>query len=223
MELKRIAKLFGILCISAAILSAGIVGAFLGHEEGNVNYSGSYFENTYVAMGLGVDEVVNATDAILLGWAYGTDNVTHTWGVGWGLYNPDCDFDNDGYVGSHDASILCYYYSGPPITAEIDIQPTTLNLKSNGANISAYITFPDYSFLDNLDIHLWSVRIDGVYATGFIGWHKVSFNRTQVREYLTSEPDYESAPKFYDLTLTVVGQVSGAPFQGSNVVTVIKG
>ncbi len=235
MELKNIAKSLVSLFIAMVIFTAGIVGALYNHENGNINYPGSYYEATYIAMGLGVDTVVNATDLILLGWAFGTNNVTNAWGVSSGLYNPDADFTGpeypsgsglypyDGKVDTYDLAYLGKNYSGPPITALVDIQPTTLNLKSSGDSVTAYITFPDYAFLNNIDIRLETVRIDGVYATGFIGWHKVAFDRAQLRDYIAGVIDYVEGVKFYDLTLTVVGNVGGPPFQGSTTITVVKG
>lgn len=60
------------------------------HEEGNVNYSGSYFESVYVEKGVGIDDYIIIIDDILMGRSYGSTS-DGPWRVGSCLYNPDAD------------------------------------------------------------------------------------------------------------------------------------
>jgi len=110
------------------------------------------------------------------------------------------------------------------INANIDIDPDTLNLKSNGQWITVYITLPGGYSAE--DIVLETVYLDGIPAAWSEiqnGVYMVKFDRATVQTYLTNEPDYESAPKFYDLTLTITGElVAGTRFEGTDTITVIK-
>lgn len=129
----------------------------------------------------------------------------------------------------------------PLITATVDIDPDTLNLKSNGKFVTAYIELPEG--FDVADIVLETVYLDGIQAitdeqydfvtdpAQYLVDHDedgilermVKFDRAEVQNTLTNEPDYDEAPKFYDLTLTVTGELAdGTPFEGSDTITVIK-
>jgi len=109
------------------------------------------------------------------------------------------------------------------ILALVDIDPDTLNLKSNGQWITAYITLPEGYNVE--DIVLETVEVEGIPAEWSEiqnGVYMAKFDRATVQSSLTNEPDHESAPKFYDLTLTVTGKVAGTPFEGSDTITVLK-
>jgi len=110
------------------------------------------------------------------------------------------------------------------ISATLDIDPDTLNLKSNGQWITAYITLPDSHSVE--DIVLETVYLDGIPAA----WSEIQddvymakFDRATVQASLTNEPDYASAPKFYDMTLAITGTlVDGTPFEGSDMIRVLS-
>ena len=55
------------------------------------------------------DGDVDIDDLILVTWALGTDP---SWphGVGWDMWNPECDFNNDGKVDVFDLYFACRYY-----------------------------------------------------------------------------------------------------------------
>ncbi len=93
----------------------------------------------------------------------------------------------------------------------IDIDPDTLNLKSKGG-FTAYITLPDgYSVAD---IDLDTVACEGAQATrGSIEGDRLiaKFNR---QELLDVEPGDE-------VEMTVIGEVAGIPFEGSDTIRVI--
>jgi len=110
------------------------------------------------------------------------------------------------------------------ILATVDIDPDTLNLKSNGQWITAYITLPEGYNVE--DIVLETVYLDGIPAV----WSEIQdgvymgkFDRATVQASLTNEPDYDSAPKFYDMTLAVTGNlVDGTPFEGRDTIRVLS-
>ncbi|MFC1965859.1 hypothetical protein ACFLWI_02785 [Chloroflexota bacterium] len=97
------------------------------------------------------------------------------------------------------------------ISATIDIDPDTLNLKSKGS-FTAYITLPDgYSVAD---IDLDTVVCEGAQATrGSIEGDRLiaKFNR---QELLDVEPGDE-------VEMTVIGKVAGILFEGSDTIRVI--
>ena len=111
-----------------------------------------------------------------------------------------------------------------PVPAAIDIDPDTLNLKSNGQWITAYITLPEGYNVE--DIVLETVYLDGISAAWSEiqnGVYMVKFDRATVQTSLTNEPDYDSTPKFYDLLLTVTGElVDGTPFEGNDTTRVLS-
>jgi len=92
-----------VLLLLAIFTTAGFIvfPAFSGppyyHEEGNVNYPGSYFESTYISRGIGVDDYITLIDGALATRAYGS-TIAWPWGIGWNEYNPDADIDGDGQV-----------------------------------------------------------------------------------------------------------------------------
>lgn len=122
------------------------------------------------------------------------------------------------------ASEIYYTKVSVAVTATVDIDPDTLNLKSNGQWITVYITLPEGYNVE--DIVLETVYLDGIPAAWSDiqnGVYMIKFDRATVQASATNEPDYESALKFYDLPLTVTGQlVDGTSFEGSDTITVIK-
>jgi len=132
------------------------------------------------------------------------------------------------------------YETIPVITATVDIDPQTLNLKSNGEFITAYIELP--AGYNVADIDLTTVQLEGIsaitdpkysfvtYPSQYLVDHDgdgimermVKFDRETVRTHLTSEPDYEETPKFYDIILKVTGKIAGTIFEGTDTIRVIK-
>jgi len=110
------------------------------------------------------------------------------------------------------------------ISATVDIAPETLNLKSNGEWITAYVTLPEGHLVESVDVNTvelvhndfllnadWGEVQDGVLM--------VKFDRGSLRDHL-GEVDVDDGDKFYDVTLTVKGEVAGTPFEGSDTITV---
>lgn len=103
--------------MSAALIMAPVIsGPPYYHEEGNVNYPGSYFESVYVDKSVGIDDYITIVDLALMARAFGTGS-EDPWGVGWNLYNPDAEITGDGIVNMRDVGQaarnwgLNYHYS----------------------------------------------------------------------------------------------------------------
>jgi len=245
MELKRTYKLL-MVSFMVSVLGVTLAAAIYYHEMGNVNYPGAYWESGREQNGIyypgytdqiegidftffGVDLAVNETDLNLLDMTYGIYNTT-TWGVGFSQYNIDCDFDLDGYVGSYDVSIIARWYGSQPINATIQISPETLNLKNNGEWLYVDILEFEYDFLESPEIIVDPATVlllvysegDGIPPIEMVSAHKFKFERIAVRNYI-QEMDYDSGDKKYDITLTLIGEVGGIPFEGFDTITVIQG
>ena len=127
----------------------------------------------------------------------------------------------------------------PPIQADVTIEPKTLNVKSNGKWISAYIELPEGYDVANIDLN--TVCLDTIPAEndpqyGFVTYpgsylmdhdgdgileRMVKFNRTAVIEYLgTYDFDDGDTGNHKLAELFVTGEVAGAPFEGSDTVRV---
>jgi len=108
------------------------------------------------------------------------------------------------------------------VQSTVDIDPDTLNLKSNGKWITGYITLPEGRNVE--DVVLETVRLDGIAAEWSDiqdGVYMAKFDRAAVQG-LTNEPDYEEETKFYELTLTIRGElIDGTPFEGTDTIRVI--
>jgi len=108
-------------------------------------------------------------------------------------------------------------------SATVDIDPDTLNLKSNGQLITAYITLPEGYSVE--DIVLETVEVEGIPAEwGEIqnGVLMVKVDRVMVQNTLTGMIDYEEGVKFYDIELTVTGELTdGTPFEGNDTIRII--
>ena len=113
-------------------------------------------------------------------------------------------------------------YSAPTaIPATIDIDPDTLNLKSNGQWITAYIELPEDCDVSDIDISTVKLNDEipaelhpteiGDYDTDGITDLMVKFNR----------PDLVAILGVGEATLTITGKVNDVPFEGSDTIRVI--
>jgi len=104
----------------------------------------------------------------------------------------------------------------PPIPAEADIEPKTLNLSSNGKWISCHIWLPeDY---DVADVNTDSILLEGQIAAAQVWVNQeqqvvtVKFSRAEVQEILEAG----------EVELTISGElVDGAKFEGTDSIRVI--
>ena len=114
-----------------------------------------------------------------------------------------------------------------PISATVDIDPDTLNLKSNGQWITAYITLPESYLVEEIDItsvelkyNNWALLADwgDVQESTLM----VKFDRIALRDHL-GETDFSEGSKFYDISLTVSGElIDGTSFEGSDTIAVLR-
>lgn len=131
--------------------------------------------------------------------------------------------DNFGLKGSIEKTIKVRTEIPPPtvVTATIDIDPDTLNLKSKGKWITAYIELPEGYTVGDIDIS--TVKLNGeisaeLHPTELSDYDEdgipdlmVKFDRQALIQLLSAE----------ESTLTITGEVNGTPFKGSDTTRVI--
>ncbi|MEM1564180.1 MAG: PKD domain-containing protein, partial [Candidatus Bathyarchaeia archaeon] len=121
------------------------------------------------------------------------------------------------------------------ITAEIDVDPDTLNLGSKGRWVTAYIEFPEG--FDVADINVSTILLNSSVSVDFnapitIGDYDndsipdlmIKFNRADVISYILANVNltelYEN--RFMTVTLTITGKLNdGTLFQGSCAIEII--
>ena len=86
-----------------------IAPAVRAHYAEGVNHPGSYFESVYIEKGIGVDDYVTMIDYAIMGRSYGTYDGMPS-GVGWGLWNPDADLCEDGFIEMMDYWAVSMYW-----------------------------------------------------------------------------------------------------------------
>jgi len=127
------------------------------------------------------------------------------------------------------------YSIGPeePIPATVNIDPDTLNLKSNGEWITAYIELSEDYSVSNIDPNsillngIVSVDAEGPVSVGDYDLDDipdlmVKFERTAIIEWLDTNDYGEDTGKYYEINLTITGTVSGTQFAGTDQVKVLK-
>jgi len=120
------------------------------------------------------------------------------------------------------------------IPAIIDLEPETLNLKSNGEWITAYIELPEGYDIADIDVStiylVDAIPIDtsapatvGDYDSDGISDLMVKFDRTAVVAYLgTGDVTEDETGTDYCEELTLTGKLTdGTPFEGSDTVRII--
>jgi predicted GH43/DUF377 family glycosyl hydrolase len=120
----------------------------------------------------------------------------------------------------------------PSIPAEVDINPETLNLKSQGKWITAHIELPEgYNVAD---INVSTIRLNdtipvdpsvptavGDYDEDTIPDLMVKSDRAAVVEYILDNVPIEG--RFVTVTLAITGKLcDGTPFQGSDTIRIIS-
>lgn len=103
------------------------------------------------------------------------------------------------------------------IEATIDIDPDTLNLKSKGKWITAYIQLPDEFDVNEIDVDTIKLHYNmgKVHAKRGVVQENIfvaKFDRSQVKELLTSQTGY------YELSVN--GEVEGKTFEGFDIIKV---
>jgi len=131
------------------------------------------------------------------------------------------------------------FTESPLIPATIDIDPDTLNLKSQGEWVTAYIELPGSCDVNEIDVSTVKlitpfgeeVSVDssapatvGDYDSNGIPDLMVKFDRATVVEYLGTVDTVDDGTGIdEDVELTITGELTGGtPFEGSDTVRVIK-
>jgi len=106
------------------------------------------------------------------------------------------------------------------IGANIDIKPDTLNLGSQGQWITVYATI-DTDDEDNIDVST-VILDDAVYAEWWEvqddGSFMVKFDRAEVITYLLDEGYVDGD----EVELTVLGELDGINFKGSDTINLVR-
>lgn len=122
----------------------------------------------------------------------------------------------------------------PKISVTTDIDPDTLNLRSRGQWITAYIELPEG--YDVNDINVSTIMLNdtvpaelkpfaiGDYDSDTVPDLMVKFDRAEVISYILANVDltqlYED--RFMTITLTITGYLNdGTPFQGSTTIRIV--
>lgn len=121
----------------------------------------------------------------------------------------------------------------PAITATVNIDPDTLNLKSNGEWITAYIELPAGHGVDDIDVS--SVKVNGTISADSsaptqIGDYDnddildlmVKFDRASVIAWLSTIDYSQDTGKSRLATLEITGKVSNLLFRGFDSVRILS-
>ena len=109
----------------------------------------------------------------------------------------------------------------------VDINPDTLNLKSNGQWITAYITLPEGYSVEDINVNTIKLKnTDELEVTADWGEVQdgilmVKFDRSALTNQLGTA-DMSDGGKFYTVTLIVTGLLDGTPFEGIDTINVLK-
>lgn len=110
LRVKITAWFLAIYLMSAVAILPAFSGPPYYHEEGNVNYPGSYYESVYIERSIGVDDYITVVDLALVARAYGTFDGLHPWGVEWGMFNPDADIHVNGMIDMNDLAFVNFFF-----------------------------------------------------------------------------------------------------------------
>ena len=157
---------------------------------------------------------------------------TGTWTAKLGAHGLEDDADNTGPVADRERDFEVTS-PVPPGVLTVAVHPETLNLKSKGKWITVYIDLPESYSVE--DIAISTIRLDDEIQAemdpkyGFVKSPHikdrdgdgapelmVKFDRAAVVEYIQGEGITDG-----EVTLTIIGEVDGEPFEGIDTVRVI--
>ena len=106
------------------------------------------------------------------------------------------------------------------ISAAINIDPDTLNLRSNGRWITAYIELPGHYSAEDINLEAIRLQYEGESLAAEWGDLQdgvlmVKFNRAAITGWFDGLHDIE-------VSLTLTGEVNGFQFEGSDTIRVIN-
>jgi len=130
-----------------------------------------------------------------------------------------------------DPELSCLIGREEPLPT-VDIDPDTLNLKSSGQWITAYIELPEGYSVNNIDVD--SILINNtipvdVEAPTTIGDYDldnildlmVKFDRAGIIQWLDAIDHGEDTGKYYEINLTITGTVAGIPFSATDKIKML--
>jgi len=172
---------------------------------------------------LNSDGVVDLGDLVIVAQAF------HSY-PGHPKWNALADVDGDNKVGLGDVCTIVKYFGKTTTTVvKICIFPRTLNLRSRGRWITAYIELPEgYS---SRDVNVSTIMLNGTIPAEMrpIAREKcnydeipiimVKFERQKLIDLILR--NYEFTDKFGVVTLTITGKLKAGTFQGSTSIKVI--
>jgi len=146
----------------------------------------------------------------------------------------DTPYVIDAYNVDHYPLMKPWSPAPPAITAKVNIEPKTLNLRSRGRWITGYIELPEgYNVTD---INVSSIMLNNTipakpkpkavedYDNDSIPDLMVKFDRAEVISYILTNVNIEELieERFMTITLTITGYLNdGTPFQGSTKTKII--
>ena len=178
--------------------------------------SAVYYAYSYTPTGI----VIGATEPTVGGWY---DSCM--------LYYWEPTTINPGETKTVTAYVTTFITAITPISANLDIDPDTLNLRSEGEWVTGYIELPEGYIVEDIDVS--SILLNDTipaetYPVG-IGDEDgngipdliVKFDRSEVTSYILANVDIED--RFMTITLTITGTLNdGTPFQGSDTIRILK-
>lgn len=143
-------------------------------------------------------------------------------------------FHNSLFVGTWNQVEGCEIWATPVpvVQVALNIDPDSINLKSNGQWITCYIELPTDYDPDNIDLStilinrtipvdmLGSTRIEDHDVNG-VPDLMVKFNRAEVISWLSIRDFGEDTGKSTEIILQVTGLVEGIAFEGFDIVRVL--
>jgi len=120
-------------------------------------------------------------------------------------------------IGNYNAK-MWVAFTEKPIEAQVKINPQTLNVKSQGKWITAYISLPEPYKEENIDINSVKLWNDGNFVRA--EWGKVENGHLMVK-FSRSEVTKMLGDKKGPVELTVTGLVDGVKFYGTDTITII--
>jgi len=223
-----------------------------GHEQWNKTYGGQDQEYAYsvVQTSDGGYALAGYTESFGAGlkdfWLVKTDSVgSMQWNGIYGDTNEDdanwvVQTEDEGYAltgatksfGTGGWDFWLIKLAPVEIPSTVDIDPDTLNLKSNGQWITAYIELPEEYSVSEIDV--FSILLNGSIgvdpeAPMAIGDHDTDsvpdlmakFERAAVIALLGTHDYGEDTGKSVDVALVITGEAAGMPFEGVDTIRVL--
>ena len=124
-------------------------------------------------------------------------------------------------------------WSPAVIEASVDIDPDTLNLKSNGEWITAYIELPEGHSVSDIDVNsillndTLPVDMDapttvGDYDLDNVPDLMVKFDRAIIIQWLNTNDYSEDTGRYQEVNMVISGTVAGTQFSGKDEVKVLR-